>query len=630
MDEYEVSDTPTDVYWWLYSSGKKREALQALNADFQLLTAQNNRLASYETYSALYTNRKVDSSSNLLAQYGDMQWAMSKGKYTRCPYNLMKQVIDEATARIVKSHPKAKFITEGGSEKKEHQADLMERWNDHQVHKLYQDETLSSIIGDACLYGIGAMKIGAAHKESRIDTKRVWPGNLFVDLQETRFDQPTRLHHRRFVPKSALKLYFPKMAKEIDAAGTVSDHYASYQWFQQIVDVVEVIESWHLPSFKGAKDGKRFLWVGTTLLQADDYERRDFPFAFFNWKRDPNNRFYGMGLGEDLLGVHIDANVTLNRVNTTVEFASTPHWTYKKGSVTESDITNAPGSKIPYTGDIAPQYVVPNSVPSDLLMYVREHEARAYKIAGLSSAQSFGDRMPSGLETGRAVENFFQVESVPFGEQLQKFQYFVVNMAYCNVATGWEINKRDKGFSVIAPSDKHTIEVVKWDDMALKDPRENSYIIRATPASVLSETFGARLGEVERLAAMDPMMSSADKWDMLQMPDVKRKQDEMTAAKDNGQMMIQKAIDDNVYTPPSPFMDLDQFILDGNNSEQRAMFMGVPEPNIATLRLMLRRANELNQVKKLARDAQAQGMITPAAVPTDETGQSSTAMTPTG
>jgi hypothetical protein len=485
------------------------------------------------------------------------------------------------------------------------------------------------VIGDACIYGLGALKIGKAHKESRIESKRVWPGNLFVDLQETRFDQPTRLHHRRFMPKSALKMFFPKLKNEIDAAGTVSDHYAQFGTFQQIVDVVEVIESWHLPSYKGAPDGKRYLWVGTTVLQQSNYERRSFPFAFFNWKRDPNNRFYGIGLGEDLLGVHIDCNVTINRKNTAIEFASLPHWTYRKGSVTETDITNAPGSKIPFTGDVRPEFVMPPSVPTDLVMEIREYEARAYKIAGLSSSQSFGDRMPSGLETGRAVENFFQVESVPFGEQLQKFQWFVVQVANCNLATGHEIHSVDKKYGVVVPGERGEIEYLKWKDVAM-DPREDSYIIRATPSSVLSETFGARLGEVERLVAMDPEMTRAERYDYLQMPDTKRISDMYTAAKDNGEAMIENALNKNVFTPPSPFMDLDQFLIDANREEQRASELGVAEPNIATLRRMMRMANVQNRKKKLARALEDQGQITPAAVPTDGTGQPSTAMTPTG
>lgn len=613
---------PTDVYWWLYKD--KRKVLESLNSDLLLLTNDNQRLSAYETYSSLYSNRRVDPGAPLLASY-EAKWAIDRGKYTRCPYNLMKQVIDEASSRIIKSHPRARFMTHGGDTKMQRQAEMMERWNDSQVYQLHQSEKFEAVIKDACVYGLGALKLTKAYKENRIEAKRVYPGNLFVDLQETIFDQPTRIHHRRYVPKAALKMFFPKQSAAIDRAGSVSDHerYISFygHYSQGTQDMVELIESWHLPSFGGAPDGQRHLWVDNALLQTDSYQRRHFPFAFFTWKTDPHNTFYGTGLGEDLLGVHIDANVTLNRVNTAIEFASTPHWVYRKGSVTETDITNAPGSKIPFSGDIAPQYVVPNSVPNDLLMYVREHEARAYKIAGLTSAQAFGERMPAGLETGRAVENYFNVESVPFATQLRKFEYFVEDVANANVAAGREIYEKDKKWTVVVPNKRKTIEVLKWKDVAL-DPREDSYVIRAAPASMLSELPAARIGEVERLALMFPSMTEQAKADMLQMSDIENWEDLFTARIENGKAMIDEAINNGTFTPPSPFMDLPQFIIDANQAEQRGERMKVSEQNLSTLRRMIRRANELEQKKQLARQMQQQGAITPAASPTDESGVS--------
>lgn len=617
---------PRDVYWWLYKPGNKRKVLESLNNDFELLTNDNQRLTAYETYAALYNNRRIDPGAPMLASY-DAKWAIDHGKYTRCPYNLMKQVIDEVTSRITKSQPKAKFLTHGGDADMQRQANLMERWNDSQVYELYQKQKVDRVVKDSCLYGLGALKIGKAYREDRLESYRVHPGNLYVDLQETIFESPTRIHHRRFVPKNALKIYFPKNANEIDAAGTVSDHerYVSFygHYSQGTQDMVELIESWHLPSFEGAEDGQRVLWINNKLLQQTPYQRRSFPFAFFNWKEDPHNTFYGTGLGEDLLGVHIDCNVTINRKNTAIEFASNPHWVYRKGSVTETDITNAPGTKIPFTGDVAPQFIMPPSVPSDLVQEIREYEARAYKIAGLASALGAGERVPSGLETGRAVESYFSVEQVPFSEQLKKSEYFVQDVANCNVATGREIYEGNKKWSIVVPGERgRSIEVLRWKDVAL-DPRDESYVIRATPASALSETFASRLGEVERLRAQDPLMTRAEFYDLLQMPDVINFEDLKTSQRDNGQAMIEKALRTGEFTAPSPFMDLPQFIIDGNEEEQKAERMGLPETNIATLRRMIRRANELEQKKQLARQMQAQaGAITPAASPTTDDGVS--------
>lgn len=617
------------IYWWL--KGSKRDALQALNADFKHLSTDNQRLEAYETYAALYTNRRIDPGAPLLAHY-EAAWTIDRGTYTRCPYNLMKQVIDEATARIIKTKPKAKFLTHGGNRSSKRKAKLMERWNDHLVHKLRQDEKFSQVIKDSCIYGLGALKVGKAFKRPEVQSERVYPGNLYVDLQETIFSEPTRLHHRTFVSKEWLKMMFPKQAKEIGSSGAISDaaRYISYYGHHQgSLDQVELVESWHLPSYMEedgtpSKDGVRYLWCDKVLLQKSTWSRRSFPFAFFRWKQDPNNTFYGTGLGEDLLGVHVDANVTLNRVNTAIELMPNPYVLIRKGTETDIvDISNVPGTFIEWSGPEPPQIILPQSVPGDLLQYVREHEMRAYKIAGLSAQ----DQDPGSLQTGRAVEMQYQTGNVPFGQQLEKFEFLVQDVAECNVATGRYIYEVHGDFSVLLNGEKkNTIQELDWKNVAI-DPKESSYVIRAEPVSVLSDTFDARLGQVERLAVLDPMMSAQRKRALLGMPDMESEEDLGSAAMNNIDKMIEAAIDDGQYTAPSPFMDLDLLIIRGNEAEQKAADEDVEENNRQVLRMMLRVANGMRQKQIMSAQLQQQGMATPAAVPQSaESGQGPTAI----
>lgn len=611
----------SDVYWWL--TKKKADTLSALTADFQHLANMNQRLESYETFGALYSNRRIDAGSPLMSNF-EASWAIGQGKYSRCAYNLMKQVVDEVHSRIVKSQPRARFMTHGANRKLQRRAEHMQRWNDMQVHKLHESAKFDASVKDALLYGLGALKFFKAYREDRVQAERCFPGNLFVDLQETIFDKPTRLHHRRYVSKRALQVWFPKFKDKIERAGTVSDHARYVSYFGQHmsnIDTCEIIESWHLPSYLNkdgtSPDGVRVLWCDQTILQISPYNRRTFPFAFFNWKQDPNNTFYGIGLGEDLLGVHVDANVTLKRVNTAIEFLPNPYVLVRQGSkIQASDITNAPGTIIEYAGSDPPQVVMPPTVPGDLLSYVREHEARAYKIAGLSSAQATGDRMPAGLETGRAVENYFQIESVPFATQLRKFEFFVQDVAENNVAVGREIYEKNKSFKVVIEDDKNTITELSWSEVSI-DPREDSYVIRAAPTSSLSESFSARLGEAERLVQMFPNMSEAAKRDLINSPDLEHESDVATATLHNIDNMIEKALDDNEYVSPTPFMDLDLFVIRANMEEQRGADTGVPEQNLATLRRMIVRANEMRQKQIMAAVVAQRGMMTPTAVPQD-------------
>jgi hypothetical protein len=615
--------TRSDIYWWLDA---KRDAkkLQQLITDFQLLTFDNQRIQAYETYASLYTNRRIQAGQGLLAGLqGD--WSITKGKFSRCPYNLMKIVIDEASSRITKSHPHAKFLTHGGNRSAQRRAEMMERWNDGEVHKLRQDEMFDAVIKDACQYGLGALKHLKAYHESRVQTLRVYPGNLFVDLEETLFEKPTRLHHRRFVSKTALAAMFPRYKRQVMDSDQVSTEHEYVAWFGHNIgaqDMVEIVESWHLPSYvegKGDKatspDGIRVLWIERAVLQISPWNRREFPFSFFNWKRDPHNTFYGIGLGEDLFGVHIDANVTVNRVNTAIETVALPHIIVKKGGkISKAQLGNKAGSIWEYSGNEPPQVVLPNVVPGDLLNYVREHEVRAYRIAGLTSAAQTGGGMPQSLQTGRAVENYFAAESIPFNEQLRKFENFVKHVAENNVAVGREIYEQDKSFSVVLPGDKNTIQEINWSKVAL-DPNNESYVIRVAPTSALSETPAARLAEIERMVAIGMIVDPAEMRDLFNAPDLESYDDYMLAAKHNVDRMLELAIDENIFSPPMPGMDFQYFIIRATQEEQKSYDYGVPEENVSTLRRMKRRAEELQQREQAAAMTQAAGMITPTVSP---------------
>ena len=603
-----------NLYWWTDGISLDQKKLDQLVTDFQHLTTDTARLDAYETYASLYTNRRISLQAGLLSTYGGA-WTIAKGKYSRVPYNLMKVVIDEATSRITKSHPYAKFMTHGGNRKAQRKAEMMERWNDGEVARLRQDEMFDSVLKDACQYGLGAIKHMKAYRESRVQTMRTYPGNLFVDPEETLFEQPRRLHHRRFVSKTQLTAMFPKFAKEIEKSDRISqgaDGHSRYTEIESLQDMVELVESWHLPSFVNkdgsSPDGVRYLWCQRAVLQSTPWNRRTFPFSFFNWKRDPHNTFYGIGLGEDLLGVHIDANVTINRINKVIETIPNPHIVTKKGNkVSKAQITNQGGAVWEYAGSDPPQVIVPNTVPPDLLRYIQEHEIRAYRIAGLSSSSN---GVSGSLQTGAAVENYVAAEAVPFNEQLRKFENFVKHVAENNVAVGREIWEGDKTFTVVLPGDRNTIEEINWGDVAL-DPKDESYVIRVAPISALSETPSARIQQVQQLQATGVITDPAEARRLMNLPDFEAMDDYASAAKRNVERMVDLAIDDNVFSPPMPSMDLQYFRIRGTEAEQKAYDMGIPEENISTLRRMVRRAEELIQRQEQAALAAAQGMIQP-------------------
>jgi hypothetical protein len=76
--------------------------------------------------------------------------------------------------------------------------------------------------------------------------------------------------------------------------------------------------------------------------------------------------------------------------------------------------------------------------------------------------------------------------------------------------------------------------------------------------------------------------------------------------------MVDEALDHNVFGAPSPKMDLGYFIIRCAEAEQKAYaYEKVPEQNIATLRRMSRRAEEIVQQQQAAAAAVGAGQIQP-------------------
>jgi hypothetical protein len=218
--------------------------------------------------------------------------------------------------------------------------------------------------------------------------------------------------------------------------------------------------------------------------------------------------------------------------------------------------------------------------------------------------------MPQSLQTGKAVENYFAAESIPFNEQLRKFENFVKHVAENNVAVGREIYELDKKFTVVLPGDKNTIQEINWKKVAL-DPATESYVIRVAPTSALSETPAARLAEIERMVAIGMIVDPKKMRELFAIPDLESDEDYVTAASRNVDRMLELAIDENIFSPPMPSMDLQYFIIRASQEEQKSYDYDVAEENIATLRRMIRRAEELVQRQAMAAAANMAGQIMP-------------------
>ena len=287
--------------------------------------------------------------------------------------------------------------------------------------------------------------------------ERVFPGELLVDEHEAFFDKPHQLYQTKFITKDVLKAMFPGNDGVIEMSSVISDTKDDESLEQSpLVDQVEVVEGWHLRSGPESSDGRRIVFVSGGILADEPYVHDDFPFSFVRWMHEPRG-FYGIGLAEDLLGIHLDMNTTIRKIERALELTATPQvWVQKGSGVDSKKITDIPGAVNYYTGQVPPKFFTPTSVPPDVFQYLQQQFQRALQIARLSDS-AIGARIPAGLETGQAVRNFHDIETESFSLVARQYEDFFLDLARKYVRTGKEISKRVKNYTVVIEKDKFTV-----------------------------------------------------------------------------------------------------------------------------------------------------------------------------
>jgi hypothetical protein len=424
---------------------------------------------------------------------------------------------------------------------------------------------------------------------------------------------------------------FPRKAKKIEDAGRLSaEPFYSFREGTTLHALVEVVEAWKLPSWDGAGDGKHALFIDGTMLELGDWDQVSFPFSFVRWKTDPTIGFWGIGLAEELIGLHFDINTSVLHTEKAIEAIPKPYVLVPNaGDVSEGQLANVPGTIINYT-DRAPQIVLPPIVPRDMIDYIETQWQRAIQVARLA-ALSLPESTGGGFETGQAIRDFNDIQSTELAPNFKSYENFRVKVSEKQVVTGKMISDRanDEGrtFNVVLREDRNTIEDVDWKQIEL-DPRRDSYVIQALPASRLSQSPAGRKSDV--LDFMNGgLIDRGTALALLDFPDLDHFKSLENASREAIERILEEILDDATYTQPEPTMDLRLALKLTQMYINRAQAMGVDEERISMLLQFLRQVTGMITEQQEATRTQAAG-ISPGIVggppALDLTGQSPTAI----
>lgn len=574
--------------WW------KEDKEKVHNAVFEYVK-HIRRAQSYKTtnnlrYLRLFSNYEL---LGLGASTYSRQDSNITGLKNRVTLNVIQSMCETVTSKITKNKPAPTFLTDGGNWSEQQRAKKLNKFLQGQFHHsdLYQKASLAFL--ESCIFGTGAVKI--FRQDNKIKTERVFIDEILVDDVESVYSNPRQMHQVKVIHRDVLKEMFPKFQAQIDNAKQSVEGLSGSNELRG--DMVEVVESWHLPSGDDADDGKHAISIDNQTLLCEEYKKPYFPFIFFRWTVRPLG-FFGQGLAEQLQGIQLEINKILKTIQVSMHLTSVPKVFVEASSkVISAHLNNEIGGIVKYLGT-KPSYESVGSIPGELFSHLDRLYDRAFEIAGISQLSATSLK-PAGLDSGKALREFNDIETERFMAVGQRYEQAFIDAGKIMIDLMGDIAKDSNDFSIKVPSGKF-LETISWDEVNLD---EDKYIMQVFPTSSLSSHPSGRLQDVQELIAAG-FIDKNDGRALLNFPDLESVTNLETAATENIERAVESMIEKGEYVPPEPFQNLELGLKKVQESYLLFQNRNAPDERLELLRRWMEDAKAL--LDKAAQAEQAQ------------------------
>ena len=464
--------------------------------------------------------------------------------------NVTRQCYSAVVAELVQNRPRPMFLTSG--------ADWQTRRSGSRLTKLCEgvfsendvNDLLLSVVQNAVAVGAGAVKVAVI--DGRVAIEHVPPSELLVDVRDAARGKPRSLYQLTTCDRAVLAELYPKKKAQIASASPPKAEYMSaYLSDGRVADVIEVAEAWHLPSGKGAKDGRHVIAIDGCALVDEPWERDPFPVCILHFDRALEG-FWSAGLPFHLRGLQAEINRLvrdiqaaqyLNGMGRLLIDAST--------SISPQQIDNLPGSVIRYKGQ-PPQMLAGATVSPELFSHLDRLYQKAFEVSGVSALGARAEK-PAGLNSGKALTVYNDTQSRRFLRLQRDLETFV-----CSLARQVVYAVRDCDGYEVTYLGRRQLERVKATDLTLAD---DDFRVQCFPISFFASTPAAKLEQLQQLIGT----GLADQLGLpreaivkaLDFPDLESAMATVTATYDLCETLFERWLEDpNTYEPPEPFYNL--------------------------------------------------------------------------
>lgn len=591
------SVTAVNKRWWALKGGERTNA--ALSIAKLLGQNDTKRQTQYQISSRLYGNSNLMGINGLsYSKVASVQNALKD----RISYNIVQSAIDTVTAKIAKNKPKPMFLTSGGDYKLQKQAKKLEKFTDGIMYENKTHDKAVEAFVQACVTGDGFIHV--FEQNGRVCHEPVWAGELYVDWAESFYGYPRQLHWVKSVDRAVLLDSFPKARKVIEnTSSATADLTGSYQ---NVADQITVCESFHLPSGPDADDGIHLIMTEAGELFSEPWTKAYFPFAHFRWSKRMFG-WWGQGAAEQVQNIQVELNKLLWVVQRSYHLGGSFKVFLENGSkIVKEHLSNEIGSIVNYTGT-KPEYVVPPIVPPEYYQWIQSLKQSAYEQLGVSML-SAASQKPAGLNSGKALREYNDIETERFMMVGQAWEQFHIDISTMSIDLARDIFKRDKNYKVKAPNKRRFVDEIDWADVDLD---ADSYFMQVYPVSSLPDEPSGRLQTIQEYMQAGLVKPRTGR-KLLDFPDLEAVEDKQNAPEDYITEILDKLVEDGTYTPPEPYDDLNlaqelalEYYANGKCS-------GLEEEKLEMLRTF---TDQVNMLKAKAAQAMAPqgGAVSPQA-----------------
>lgn len=463
----------------------------------------------------------------------------------RITFNVVSSVIDTAVAIIGTNKPRVSYMTSGGDYFQKLKAKNMTRFTDGLFSKLKVYKKSLQIFKDSCIFGTGCVK--PFRRGNEILIERVFPDELLIDDTDGRFGDPRNLYQYYEIDKDVLANLYPDNAGEILTSGCFR---ANSSFTKGASNPVGVGEAWHLPSSPDAKDGRHIITVEKNKLLDEPWSKDRFPILRFFYENPPIGS-WGIGLSEILRPTQIELNYLLQKIQRSMTQASSKVFLNGGTELDEQSINNQDWGIVRYNGQQAPVLAVVQSIAPEYFQQVETLIHRAYEISGVSmmSAQA---KKPAGLDAGRAIREFNDIQSQRFAAVSENWEFFFVELSEAIIDLAGEITDSEGSFKVNV-KDKGSLKEIDFKKIKLD---KDEYVIDKFPTGYLSKTPSGKLSDIQELVQAFPEMKPYALRLLGDMPDLESVIEQLTSSTDVIEMVKDLILTESTYIEPEKYMDL--------------------------------------------------------------------------